>query len=81
MQLSLRLSFHLKHNLEGYTVGTTIGFQVEIVACDHLFRHPLKGHFFVTHSNGRYEGYCQVNYPSTARHRLRPIGTDMTDSL
>jgi hypothetical protein len=31
MQLSLRLSFHLRHRLGGYTVGTTLGFQVEIV--------------------------------------------------
>jgi hypothetical protein len=31
MELSLRLSFYLKRNLGGYTVGTTTGFSVEIV--------------------------------------------------
>jgi hypothetical protein len=31
MELSLRLSFYLKHSLAGYTVGTTVGFPVEIV--------------------------------------------------
>jgi hypothetical protein len=31
MQLSLRLSFRLRHNLGGYKVGTTAGFQVKIV--------------------------------------------------
>jgi hypothetical protein len=31
MQLSLCLSFYLRHNFRGYTVGTTVGFQVEIV--------------------------------------------------
>jgi hypothetical protein len=63
MQLSLRLSFHLRHSLRDYTVGTTMGFEVEIVealapqtsplnlvkvpavACEHLFRLPLRGHF------------------------------------
>jgi hypothetical protein len=30
MQLSLRLSFHFRHSLEGYTVVTTTGFEVEI---------------------------------------------------
>jgi hypothetical protein len=28
MKLSLRLSFDLSHSLRGYTVGTTVGFQV-----------------------------------------------------
>jgi hypothetical protein len=31
MELSLRLSFYLRCSLGGYTVGTTIGFPVEIV--------------------------------------------------
>jgi hypothetical protein len=31
MQLSLCLSFHLRHSLGGYTVGTTAGLQVEIM--------------------------------------------------
>jgi hypothetical protein len=31
MQLSLRLSFHLRHSLGGYTVGTTTGFWVKIM--------------------------------------------------
>jgi hypothetical protein len=31
MKFGLRLSFHLKHSLRGYTVGTTAGFQVKIV--------------------------------------------------
>jgi hypothetical protein len=31
MELSLHLSFYLRHNLEGYTVGTTAGFPIEIV--------------------------------------------------
>jgi hypothetical protein len=31
MELSLRLSFHLRHSLRGYTVGTTVRFQVKIV--------------------------------------------------
>jgi hypothetical protein len=31
MELSLNLSFYLKRNLEGYMVGTTVGFPVEIV--------------------------------------------------
>jgi hypothetical protein len=31
MELSLRLSFYLRYNLGGYTVGTTMGFPVEVV--------------------------------------------------
>jgi hypothetical protein len=31
MELSLWLSFYLRHSLEGYTVGTTAEFQVELV--------------------------------------------------
>jgi hypothetical protein len=31
MELSLRLSFYLRRSLEGYTVGTTMGFPIEIV--------------------------------------------------
>jgi hypothetical protein len=31
MELSLYISFYLKRNLGGYTVGTTAGFPVEIV--------------------------------------------------
>jgi hypothetical protein len=31
MELSLRLSFYLRHSLEDYTVGTTTEFQVELV--------------------------------------------------
>jgi hypothetical protein len=31
MELSLRLSFYLRHSLGGYTVGTIVGFPVEIV--------------------------------------------------
>jgi hypothetical protein len=31
MELSLCLSFYLKHSLGGYTVGTTAGFPVEIL--------------------------------------------------
>jgi hypothetical protein len=31
MQLSLCLSFHLRRSLGGYTMGTTMGFWVEIV--------------------------------------------------
>jgi hypothetical protein len=31
MELSLRLSFYLKHSLGGYTVDTTAGFSVKIV--------------------------------------------------
>jgi hypothetical protein len=31
MELSLRLSFYLRRSLEGYTVGTTAEFQVELV--------------------------------------------------
>jgi hypothetical protein len=31
MELSLLLSFYLKHNLRGYTVGTTTGFLIEII--------------------------------------------------
>jgi hypothetical protein len=31
MELSLRLSFYLRRSLEDYTVGTTVGFPVEIV--------------------------------------------------
>jgi hypothetical protein len=74
MQLSLRLSFYLRHSFGGYTVGTTAGFLVEIVealvpqtsppnpaevpavACEQLFRLPLRGHFFVTHSNRKARG-------------------------
>jgi hypothetical protein len=62
-------------------VGTTAGFQVEIVealapqtsppnptevpavACEHLFRLLLRGHIFVTHSNGRHRGYYQGKLP------------------
>jgi hypothetical protein len=31
MKLSLRLSFYHRHSLRGYTVGTTMGFPIEIV--------------------------------------------------
>jgi hypothetical protein len=31
MELSLRLSFYLKHSLWGYTVDTTAGFLVKIM--------------------------------------------------
>jgi hypothetical protein len=31
MKLSLLLSFHLRRSLRGYMVGTTAGFQVEIM--------------------------------------------------
>jgi hypothetical protein len=31
MELSLCLSFYLRRSLGGYTVGTTMGFLVEIV--------------------------------------------------
>jgi hypothetical protein len=31
MELSLCLSFYLRHSLRGYTVGTIMGFPVEIV--------------------------------------------------
>jgi hypothetical protein len=31
MELSLCLSFYLKHRLGGYTVGTTAGFRVELM--------------------------------------------------
>jgi hypothetical protein len=31
MELSLYLSFYLKHSLQGYTVDTTTGFPVKIV--------------------------------------------------
>jgi hypothetical protein len=31
MQLRLRLSFHLRHSLGGYTSGKTAGFQDEVV--------------------------------------------------
>jgi hypothetical protein len=30
-ELSLRLTFQLRHSLEGYTVGTTAGFPIETV--------------------------------------------------
>jgi hypothetical protein len=38
MELSLHLSFELKHSLGGYTVGTTIGFRVMTV---ELWPHGL----------------------------------------
>jgi hypothetical protein len=31
IELSLRLSFYLRHKLRGYMVGTTVGFPIEIV--------------------------------------------------
>jgi hypothetical protein len=31
MEISLHLSFYLRHSLGGYTVGTTVGFSVEIM--------------------------------------------------
>jgi hypothetical protein len=31
MELSLRLSFYLRRNLWGYTVGTTAGFRVKLM--------------------------------------------------
>jgi hypothetical protein len=31
MELSLHVSFYLRRSLEGYTVGTTMGFAVEIM--------------------------------------------------
>jgi hypothetical protein len=74
MQLSLCLSFLLRRSLGGYTVGTTVGFWVEIVealapqtlpavAYEHLFRLQFRGHFFVTRSNGRHGGYYQGKIP------------------
>jgi hypothetical protein len=77
MQLSLNVSFHLRHSFGGYMVGRTVGFwvktvealapqtsppnptEVPTVAYEHLFCLPLRGHFFVTHSNGRHGGYCR----------------------
>jgi hypothetical protein len=31
MKLRIRLSFYLRRSLGGYTVGTTVGFPIEIV--------------------------------------------------
>jgi hypothetical protein len=31
MELSFRLSFYLRYNLGGYTVGTNVGFPVKIM--------------------------------------------------
>jgi hypothetical protein len=39
MKLSLCVSFYLRHNLGGYTVGTTARFPVEIVAESHGSAH------------------------------------------
>jgi hypothetical protein len=40
MELSLRLSFYLRRSLGGYTVGTTVGFQVKIV--EYLAPQPRR---------------------------------------
>ncbi len=37
--------------------------EVPAVACEHLFRLLLRGHIFVTHSNGRHMGYYQGKLP------------------
>jgi hypothetical protein len=45
IELSLRLSFYLRHSLRGYMVGTTAGFPVKIVealAPQHRRRIPWK---------------------------------------
>jgi hypothetical protein len=39
MEFSLCLSFYLKPNLRGYTVGTTVEFPVEIVEALALQSH------------------------------------------
>jgi hypothetical protein len=39
MELSLRMSFYLRCNLRGYTVGTTPGFLVEIVEALDMQSH------------------------------------------
>jgi hypothetical protein len=39
MELSLRLSFYLRHSVRGYMVGTTVGFQIEIVEALALQSH------------------------------------------
>jgi hypothetical protein len=31
MELSLRLSFYLRHSLRGYTANTTVGFPIKIM--------------------------------------------------
>jgi hypothetical protein len=50
MELSLCLSFQLRHSLGGYMVGTTTGFHVEtveapIVTYEYLFCLPLSTHY------------------------------------
>jgi hypothetical protein len=99
VQLSLRLSFHLRHSLRDYTVGTTTGFWVETVealalhtslpnpievhavANEHLSCFPLRGHFFVTLSNGRHEGYCQSKIPQYHKTLITACGYDAVHSL
>jgi hypothetical protein len=39
MELSLRMSFYLRCNLRGYTVGTTPGFLVEIMEALDMQSH------------------------------------------
>jgi hypothetical protein len=39
MELSLRLSFYVRHSLGGYTVGTTVGFPVETMEALVLLCH------------------------------------------
>jgi hypothetical protein len=42
MELSLHLSFYLRHSLRGYMVDTTTGFPIKIVeALAPLFQHQI----------------------------------------
>jgi hypothetical protein len=54
---------------------------VPIVASEHPFRLPLRGHFFATHSSEGMGPTIEVKYLGTMSHQLGPTGTDTISSL
>jgi hypothetical protein len=64
MELSLHLSFYLRRNLGGYTVGTTAGFPVEIMEALALQSHH------------RIPWKCPQYHMSTCSSHRRVIGSD-----
>jgi hypothetical protein len=68
MQLSLRLSFYLRCSLGGYTVGTTVGFWVEIVVALAPQISPLN------HAEVPAIAYEHLSHlPSRGRSFYRPL--------
>jgi hypothetical protein len=55
--------------------------EVPIVAYEHLFCLPLRGHFFHPPQTEGTEATIGVNYPYTTKCQLWSVDMDMIDSL